>query len=117
MPDPRRRRRTELRARDGLLPADLEPFFWEYDFSQLRWDKDRDLTISRILAAGDWDSVKWLMGQLGRRGLRQWIVQRRGRGLDARQLRFWELVLGIPHRQVTEWIMAADGIWTRRTFG
>ena len=72
--------------------------------------------IGRILAAGDWDSVKWVMERVGQPALREWIVQRRGRGLDARQLRFWELVLGMPHRQVTEWITAADGVWMRRTF-
>ena len=99
------------------LPTRLKPLFWEYNFTQLRWETDRDLVISRILATGDWESVRWQLARLGRPALLEWIVQRRGRGLDARQPRFWELVLGIPRGQVTESIAAADGTWTRRTFG
>ena len=32
--------------------------------------------------------------------LRQWIVQHEGRGLSSRQLRFWEVVLDLPHDRV-----------------
>ena len=78
---------------------------------------DRDLVIGRILTAGDWDSVQWLIGQVGKRALKQWIVGRRGRGLDARQLRFWELVLRLPHRAVTAWVATGDQAWLHRTGG
>ena len=96
------------------LPSRLEPLFWEHDFSQLRWDADRDLIIGRILTAGDWESIKWLVEQLGRPALRVWIEERRGRGLDPQQLRFWEVVLGLPHRKVSKWIEAIDPVWAGR---
>lgn len=99
---------------DPALPSRLRPLFWEHDFSKLRWDADRDLIINRILTAGDWESIKWLMGSLGRPALRAWIEQRRGRGLDPPQLRFWELVLGLSHRKVSEWIEASDPVWAGR---
>lgn len=101
----------------GGLPAWLEPLFWEYDFAQLDWDEDRDLVIRRILSAGDWAAVKWLLERLGRPGLRRWIEQHHGRGLDPPQLRFWELVLGLRHGQVSQWIKAGDGVWPGRRRG
>jgi len=100
--------------RERALPSRLEPLFWEHDSSQLRWDVDRDLIIGRILTAGDWESIRWLMDALGRPALRAWIEQRRGRGLDPQQLRFWELVLGLPHHEVSQWIEASDPVWVGR---
>lgn len=96
------------------LPARLAPHFWEYRFSRLSWEKDRDLIISRVLAAGGWDDLRWLLERLGRHGLREWIKERNGRGLDPRRLRFWELILGIPHHEVSRWIQAAHNPWLTR---
>lgn len=96
------------------LPRRLKGLFWEYDFSKLSWAEDSDLITARILSTGDWESVKWLLAKLGRKELRRWIVERGGRGLDARRLRFWELILKLPHRTVTRWIEAGNGTWARR---
>lgn len=96
------------------LPRRLKRLFWEYDFSKLRWEEDRDLVIGRILSRGDWESVSWLLAKIGRKGLRRWLMEHQARGLDARRLRFWELILKLPHRTVTQWIEAGDGPWTRR---
>ena len=73
--------------------------------------------IGRILSVGDWESIQWLLQRLGHDELRQWIEQRRGRGLEPEQLRFWEVVLGIPHRTVSAWIAAGDPAWLGRRVG
>jgi hypothetical protein len=78
--------------------------FWDYNFSQLTWIGDRDLIIGRILAAGDWEAVQWLVRRLGRPALKDWLCQRRGAGLSPQQLRFWEIVLKLPRRQVDAWL-------------
>lgn len=39
--------------------------------------------------------------------IREFIVRRRGRGISPRRLRFWSLLVDIPHRDVDEWIEAA----------
>lgn len=97
------------------LPKSLKPFFWEYPFSQLDWERDRDLIIGRILGAGDWKSVEWLRSRLSAEELRQWILDRQGRVLDPRRLRFWELILGLPHKQVNTWLGSPErAIWDRR---
>jgi hypothetical protein len=36
--------------------------------------------------------------------LRQWLQRRRGAGLSSRHLRFWELILELPRREVNAWL-------------
>ena len=97
------------------LPEWLKPLFWEYDFRRLTWEADRDLIMARVLSAGDWDTVTWLLALVGKDGLRSWLTARKGRGLEPRQLRFWEVVLDLPHREVTQWIELREYSWANRT--
>jgi hypothetical protein len=101
----RRTRKRERRNRlSGHLPQRLKPLFWDHHFARLAWEADSDLISSRILAAGDWDAVCWLRRSLGDEALQSWLERRRGAGLSSRQLRFWELVLDLPHREVNAWL-------------
>lgn len=97
------------------LPEKLRPVFWDYVFSQLSLAKDRELIIRRVLSSGSWDAVHWLRKQLGDRELREWLITHRGRGLTARQLRFWGVLYDLPARQVNRWVKAAQtGVWGKR---
>ncbi|MFQ5631347.1 MAG: hypothetical protein ACE5I1_21450 [bacterium] len=97
------------------LPQSLAPLFWEYDFDALSWQSDADLITLRILTSGDWQTVTWLRQQIGNEGLRRWLLTRKGRGLDPRRLRFWELILDLPNEQVNEWIdLLEQDPWHRR---
>ena len=42
------------------LPRTLRPFFCDHDFARLSWKADRDLIIARLLAVGNWNSLRWL---------------------------------------------------------
>ena len=92
------------RTRRVRLPKRLRPLFWDHDFDDLTWKADTDLIIGRILAVGDWESVQWLRRRLPKPDLRDWIERRHGAGLSAKQLRFWELILELPHRLVNTWL-------------
>jgi len=97
------------------LPAMLRPFFWSYDFAKLSWEKDSHLVTYQILTAGDWQATVWLRKRLGDAALRAWILERDGRGLSNRQLRFWELILDLPHRQVNAWLAQPERqLWENR---
>ena len=102
-------------TRSSRLPATLQALFWDYDFAALSWEDDRDLIIARVLTSGDWDAVTWLRSRVGDRALREWIERHRGGGMSPQRLRFWELILGLPHRRVNAWL-AAEGrqIWDKR---
>jgi hypothetical protein len=86
------------------LPETLRPFFWDYDFGRLNWHEDRDLIVSRVLASGDWEAVRWLRTAMGDYALRDWIEAHHGRGLSPQRLRFWQVVLGLPRREVNAWL-------------
>lgn len=102
-------------TKESELPALLRPLFWDYDFKTLTWDDDRDLIIARVLASGTWEAITWLRTRLGDQALREWIERHRGGGLSPRQLRFWELMLNLPHRQVNAWLQAEGRkIWDQR---
>src|SRR5581483_5864290 len=81
------------------LPLWLRTLFWDYDFNRLTWQTDTDLIIGRVLAAGNWKSIRWLLARLEKPALRAWLERRRGAGLSARQLRFWEVILPLPREQ------------------
>jgi hypothetical protein len=109
-----KRRRKETGEGD-FLPGELKPIFWEYDFSRLRWERDRDLIIGRILSQGDWWALQWLRRRVDSVGLRSWLSRKRGAGLSSPQLRFWELLLELPHREVNGWLKdKGRGVWEMR---
>ena len=94
----------------------VRSLFWDLDPRELRWEQDREQIIGRVLAAGSWDAVRWLREQAGDGALREWIERHQGRGLSPRQLRFWELIFELPHRQVNEWLRSEGRqVWDRRT--
>lgn len=99
-----------------MLPKAIRGLFWDYRPNSINWEADPDLVISRILSDGDWEAISWLRQSLGDTRLRSWIETRRGRGLDARRLRFWEIVLDIPHRRVSAWLAdPARQVWEHRS--
>jgi hypothetical protein len=96
------------------LPSKMRALFWDHDFTKLRWNGDSALIARRILTDGDWDSIRWLRRQAGDEAMRDWI-ETHHRALSPRQLRFWELILDLPHRKVNEWVAAAHtSVWENR---
>lgn len=97
------------------LPEILWSLFWDYDFETLTWKHDRELIIKRVLTSGSWDTVTWLRSHAGDQSVGEWIERHQGDGLSPQKLRFWELVLGLPHRQVNAWLSAERRkVWERR---
>jgi len=107
--------RTTKSTYPSKLPRSLRALFWDYDFATLAWESDRDLIVARVLTSGNWDAVTWLRSRLGNHALREWIERHHGGGLSPQRLRFWELILELPHRQVNAWL-AANGrqVWDKR---
>jgi hypothetical protein len=107
--------KTSKKKLKTALPKFLKPLFWDYRFNQLSWPDDKDLIAARVLAYGDWRAITWLHRRWGTEQLRQWLVRRNGRGLDPKRLRFWELVVELPHRHVNDWLKVKEhDIWQKR---
>jgi hypothetical protein len=96
------------------LPERMRQLFWDYSFEELRLDAHRDFIIGRVLADGDWESVRWLRHEVGDDALREWIIHRKGRGMSRKQIRFWELILKISESEVERWLAERGPGWDDR---
>lgn len=108
---------TRQQRRDThTLPDFLRPIFWDCDFDELSWKHHLDYIVERILACGGEQEIAWLRRRLDDNALRQWFGRNKGKALSERQLRYWELVLGLPQELVDEWLSdPSRQIWDKRT--
>ena len=98
------------------LPELLRRYFWDYDPARLSWEKTRPTILGRLLQTGGWDAVRWLRANAGDDEIRAHLLRTRGRGLDPKRLRYWELVLDLPKEQVDAWVATARANpWYQRT--
>lgn len=86
------------------LPEELRVHFWDYDPHRLSWEEGRHTIVRRLLESGGMQAVRWLREHLSNEEIRDFIVERRGRGISPRRLRFWSLIVGIPREDVDEWV-------------
>ena len=108
-------RRPTIPHKRAALPASLRPLFWDHDPSKLRWDRDRELILARVLSEGGWAEARLLRSRLGDSAIRDWILRHAARGLSPSRIRFWELILELPRQKADDWVRAARGSsWQRR---
>jgi len=98
-----------LKAKPGKknatrLPPYVRKLFWEYRKGDVTWSKHRRFIIKRILSHGEWSAVVWLRKNTTDEELRHWFAETKGRALDPPKLRYWELILGLPKKDVDRWI-------------
>lgn len=98
------------------LPELLRPLFWDHRIEDLRWPTHRDFVTGRVLQSGGADAIAWLRSAVPDGDLASWIRSHQGHGLDARQLRFWQVVLKLPEADVDAWVARARGsAWGARS--
>lgn len=88
------------------IPETTLPFFQEYDFERLDPERDGDLVIERLLAYGNRDEVRWLLGHYGQARLQHWLSESGTRRLPQRRYRLWCVLLN-----VTETLRKPAPIW------
>ena len=97
------------------LPAGVRSLFHEYGDRELSLAGDRDLVVGRVLSAGDWASVRWLWRELGDDGIRDYVRRTRARRLSPRQVRLWQVLLGLDEGEVAAWLSdPGRRSWDRR---
>jgi len=98
------------------LPDEIRDYFWDYDPNRLSGEEGRHTIVRRLLESGGMQAVRWLRKHLSNEEIRDFIIQRRGRGLSSRRLRFWSLIVGISRKDVDEWLEASrQNPWHKRT--
>ena len=71
-------------------------------------ESSRKLLIGRILEQGETVDLRWLVGEVGERGIAEWVVERGGRQLSRRSRWFWERILGVEAAPSPE---AGEALW------
>jgi hypothetical protein len=100
----------------AAIPSWLAALLWDYETSALDLDRHQSAVIARVLSRGDWRSVCWLRTRYGDAPVREWLLSKRGRSLDRRSVRLWQLVFDLPAAEVESWLAAPErAVWDRRT--
>ncbi len=113
-----KRSTSQRKSQLERLPQSVRDIFWEYEKGSISWQKDRDLIIKKILHHGSWDALCWMRSVIDDESLRTWLIDHDGAGLDAKRLRYWQLILNLPVSNVNKWIQTyRDNPWSRRMTG
>jgi hypothetical protein len=97
------------------LPEQVLAFFWDHPVDRLRWPRDRDLVLARVLQHGDEEAIRWLRSRIPDAEIAARLRSIEGRGLDPPQLRLWQTLLGLPAKDVDAWVAAArQSSWDAR---
>lgn len=78
--------------------------FWDRDPASIHPRVHRPFVIQRILSSGGLASLRWLRSLASDEELRLHIQSREGREIEPRRLRYFELILDLPKREVSGWI-------------
>jgi len=92
-----------------------KPLFWEYDIEKIDFSKDRGLVIKKVLSHGGVEDLKRLRKIVGDEEIRAFIIKNRGRGMERRRLRFYQVIFRLPSKEVDLWLEdPARKIWDER---
>lgn len=88
--------------------------FWEYDLKELDLSADKDLILKKILAYGSVEDLKDLISMYGKSKIKQFLLKIKGKGIDKRRLKFYQVVFRLPKREVDSWLRdPLRKIWKR----
>jgi hypothetical protein len=86
------------------IPEALHPLFWEHDIGALDVESHKALIILKVAVHGDQDQIRILRSLYGDAAIRKALIKRECRGLSAKHIRFWALIVGIPRKLENAWV-------------
>jgi len=92
----------------------LKHFFWEYDLKELDPIADEYLILKKVLMYGSVKDLKNFIGIFGKKKVKDFLLKTKGKGIDKRRLRFYEVIFDLPKREVDHWLKdPIRKIWER----
>ncbi|MBS1248672.1 MAG: hypothetical protein MAG431_00231 [Chloroflexi bacterium] len=86
---------TTPRHSSTSVPQSLEPFFQEYDLTNLDVRRSAATIIERVLQFGNRAEIHWLFQTYSRSQVADWVRQWGHYALPEPHLTFWRLVLDV----------------------
>ena len=75
------------------IPPAFRKFFWDADFSALRFPQHENYILGKLMMYGDLEVIRWVLHTMGRGRVEAYFSKRGERCLDRRSYLFWEKVL------------------------
>ncbi|GMR23349.1 MAG: hypothetical protein BMS9Abin37_1769 [Acidobacteriota bacterium] len=98
------------------VPECVAELFWDAPSRPLELALHESLLVRRVINVGSWSACQWLRNTLGDRTIEKRLRQSRGRGVERRALRLWQVLLDLPESQVGSWLSAPERrVWDGRT--
>lgn len=88
-----------MSAQPQQVPRSLQPYFQEYDLSDLRLQRDANLIIQRTLEFGTWEEVRWLFETYTRKRIQRFLQEHGERWLKPVTFNYWRKLLGVRRWQ------------------
>ena len=87
------------------IPEVVRRLLWEYDTADPEvLERVERVLLERVMARGDWDAMRWLLGSFSSERLRAFLEGRGRRVLPPRELRFWSWVCGVDDDEAASWV-------------
>ena len=77
------------------IPPAFKKFFWDADFAQLKFPEHQNYVLGKLMAYGDIDAIRWILGAFDRAAIRQYLEKKGAVALDRKSYLFWEKVLAM----------------------
>ena len=75
------------------IPPACRKFFWDADFSQLKFPEHENYVLGRLMQYGDIASIKWIILAFDRSTISRYLEKKGKVALDKKSYLFWEKVL------------------------
>jgi len=88
-----------MSAQSQPIPLSLQPYFQEYDLTDLHLRKDANLIIQRTLEYGTWEEVRWLFQTYTRQRIQRFLREHGERWPKPVTFNYWRKLLGVRRWQ------------------
>lgn len=89
------------------IPETVRALLWEYETGGSVASRWEDTVLERVMQRGGWAEMRWLLREVDRDRLRDFLARRGRRVLAPRELRFWALMCHVSDDEQDAWVADA----------
>ena len=75
------------------LPIKFKKYFWDCDFGKLNFIEHRNFILNRLLMYGDIDTIKFVLDQVSRNEIKNYLYKKGNNTLNKLSIKFWNKLL------------------------
>jgi len=75
------------------IPLVFKKFFWDADFTKLKFPEHENYVLGRLMAYGDLASITWILRTFEHSTINRHLERKGERTLDKKSYLFWKKVL------------------------